>query len=117
MARRIVNRKDLRAAYDAAEARTKKEDEEEEDEEEEGEEGEDEEEEAESADDEEGDEDEGDDDEDAPVVKKKKKTAPPRSPSRSEPGPPRWCARRSSGECSTTPTSVAVFIQKETRGR
>src|SRR5262249_40092354 len=69
MARRILNRRDLRADYDAAEARRKEEEERDEDEEE-G----DEEEEEESAEAEEGEgEEEGDeDDEEAPVKKKKK---------------------------------------------
>src|SRR5262245_44981281 len=68
MARRILNRKDLRADYDAAEARRKEEEERDEEGEEEGE--EEEEEETAEADEEEeaGDED----DEEAPVKKKKK---------------------------------------------
>jgi hypothetical protein len=74
MARRILNRKDLRAAYDAAEARGKKEEDEDEDEEEEGEEGD--EDEAESAEDEESEDEEGGEDEDEAPVKKKKKAAP-----------------------------------------
>jgi hypothetical protein len=76
MGRRILNRKDLRAAYDAAEARGKKEEDEEEEEEEEGDESE-EDEDTESAEDEESEDEEGggDDDDEAPV-KKKKKPAP-----------------------------------------
>jgi hypothetical protein len=74
MARRILNRKDLRAAYDAAEARTKKEEDEDEDEEEEGEESD--EEETESAEDEESEDEEGGDDDDEAPVKKKKKAPP-----------------------------------------
>jgi len=74
MARRILNRKDLRAAYDAAEARTKKEDDEDEDEDEDEEGDESDEGETETAEDEEADDDEGggDDDEEAPPKKKKK---------------------------------------------
>ncbi len=67
MARRILNRKDLRADYDAAEARRKDEEETDEEEEEEGDEDE---EEAEASD---PDEESGDeDDEEAPKKKKKK---------------------------------------------
>jgi hypothetical protein len=69
MARRILNRKDLRADYDAAEARRKEEEERDEDEEEQ------EEEEEESAEAEE-DEEEGDEDDEEAPVKKKKKAAP-----------------------------------------
>lgn len=88
MARRIMNRKELRANYDAAERREggkaeEAEDEEEgedEEEEEEGEEegGEDEGEPSDEADDEEGGGE--DDDEDAPKKKKKKKPKPPPKP-------------------------------------
>jgi hypothetical protein len=81
MARRILNRKDLRADFEAAEARRKDDDEDVEEEEGEDEEDEEEEEgdEAEEADAEpaaEGDEDE----EEAPVVKKKKKPAKVKEP-------------------------------------
>jgi hypothetical protein len=83
MARRILNRKDLRADYDAAERRktddeevdeAEEETEEDEDEEEEGE-GE---EEAAEADDEEGGGGDEDDEEEAPKKKKKKVKAPPK---------------------------------------
>jgi hypothetical protein len=77
MARRILNRKDLRADYDAAEARRKEEEERDEDEE-----GEEEEDEAEASDEDDeagaGDED----DEDAPVKKKKKAPAKEAKPKR-----------------------------------
>jgi hypothetical protein len=77
MARRIVNRKEKRAEYDAFEERTKAEDEEVEEEEGDEDEEDDEEEDAEAADSA-GDEEEGDaegdgDDEEAPKKKKKKK--------------------------------------------
>jgi hypothetical protein len=71
MARRILNRRDLRADYDAAEARRKEEEEHGEDEEE-G----DEEEEEESAEAEEEEAEEGDEDDEEAPVKKKKKPAP-----------------------------------------
>jgi hypothetical protein len=77
MARRILNRKDLRADYEAAERR-KTEDEETEDEEEEG----DEEEEAE-AETEEGDDEAEEDEEEAPVKKKKKAPVKEAKPKRS----------------------------------
>jgi hypothetical protein len=72
MARRILNRKDLRADYDAAERRKQEDEEDEaEDEEEETDESEDE---AEAED--EGDEEEAEEEEEAPPPKKKKKAAP-----------------------------------------
>jgi cobalamin biosynthesis protein CobT len=75
--RRILNRKELRADFDAAE-RTKKKDEELEDEDElEDEEEDEDEDEASDSDDE--DEDEDEDDEDAPKKKKKKKAAAPKA--------------------------------------
>jgi hypothetical protein len=78
MGRRILNRKDLRADYDAAERRKDEEEEVEGDEEEADDEEEEEKEAAEGGDDEAGD-DEGDE-EDAPVVKKKKKPAAVKEP-------------------------------------
>jgi len=83
MARRILNRKEMRADFDAAEQRTKEEDEtadDEEGDEEEDEEGD--EEEGEEEADEEGEEEAGgEDDEDAPKKKKKpKKVKPPPKP-------------------------------------
>ena len=77
MGRRILNRKELRADFDAAEQRTNEEEREDEDEE-----GEDEDEDEEGDDEEEGEEGDEDeepsdeDDEDAPKKKKKKKAAP-----------------------------------------
>jgi len=82
MARRILNRKEMRADFDAAEQRTKDEDEtadEEEGDEEEDEEGDEEEGEEES--DEEGEEEAGgDDDDEAPKKKKPKKVKAPPKP-------------------------------------
>jgi hypothetical protein len=77
MARRILNRKDLRADYDAAEARRKEEEEHGEDEEEGGEE-----EEEESAEAEEGEEEGDEEDEEAPVKKKKKPVVKEEKPKR-----------------------------------
>jgi hypothetical protein len=70
MAKRVLNRKDLRADYDAAEARRKAEEEEPEEGEEEGDEDE------EAAETEEGAGDEEADEEEAPVVKKRKPAKP-----------------------------------------
>jgi hypothetical protein len=79
MARRILNRKDLRADYDAAEARRKQSEEDERDDDEEEDDEEDDEEAAEA-----GDEDEEalDEDEEAPVKKKKKVAAKEAKPKR-----------------------------------
>lgn len=81
MARRILNRKDMRADFDAAERRKEEEetvDEEEGDEDEDEEEGEDEESAEEEADEEEGDDEAGEDDDEAPKKKKKKKVVKPK---------------------------------------
>ena len=83
MARRIVNRKEKRAEYDAFEERTKAEEEETEEEDGDDDEESDEEEDAEasdSADDQEGDGEGDGDDEESPKKKKKKKEPKPKAP-------------------------------------
>jgi cobalamin biosynthesis protein CobT len=88
MGRRVLNRKEMRNDYDAAERRNKEDEELDEDEEEEGDEDEEEEgdedaEESEEESEDSGDDDEGgeDDDEEAPK-KKKKKVAKPKAPAK-----------------------------------
>ncbi len=77
MGRRILNRKEMRADFDAAERRKEDEDR---DEDEEEEESDDEEEEEQDAGEEDEEEDEGDEEEDEEVAPKKKKPAPPPKP-------------------------------------
>lgn len=80
MARRIMNRKELRDQHDAAERRTEEETDEEEEEEGEDEDEEEGEEEGEEAEDEEAEEEEGGDEDDEERPKKKKKPKPPPKP-------------------------------------